>query len=124
MESPNNPFMDKRKYVRLSETLIVRCARLTLPPNPVPAEPHWLASTVDVSEGGVLIRTSERLRLGEGLEILFEGDKGSEPFKLMGNVVRYHAVMYDKIYYVPIAFAKMTDAAQEKLRAHINRHKH
>lgn len=124
MESENKPFMDKRKYVRLSETLIVRCARLTLPPDPVPSEASWLASTVDVSEGGVLIRTSEKLRLGEGLEIVFEGGKGEEPLKLQGNVVRYHAVMYDKIYYVPVAFSIMSASVRDRLRAHINRYKH
>lgn len=111
------PFMDRRKYTRLAQTLVVRCARLTLPPSQVPAEPHWMASTVDVSEGGVLLRSPERLRLGEGIEILFELDRGEPPLKLVGNVVRYHTVMYDKIYYVPIAFTGLDASSRDKIRS-------
>lgn len=121
MDPQQSPFMDRRKYFRLTDMLIIRCARLSMPPNPVPVETHWLASTVDISEGGVLLRSPERLRLGEGVEILFEFEKNAPPVRIAGNVVRYHAVMYDKIFYVPIAFAKMDAATQDKLQAYIAR---
>lgn len=121
MEPEKIPFMDRRKYTRLSDTLIVRCARLTLPPNPAPAEAHWMASTIDISEGGVLLRSPERLKLGEGLEILFELDRSGPALKAWGNVVRYHAVMYNKIYYVPVAFTSMEPAVRERLKAYLAR---
>lgn len=119
MDPKDTPFMDRRKYFRLTDTLIIRCARLSMPPALTPIEAHWLASTVDISEGGVLLRSPERLRLGEGLEILFELERNTPPLKIVGNVVRYHTVMYDKIYYVPIAFGRMDAATQERLQAYI-----
>ncbi len=121
MEPKDTPFMDRRKYFRLTETIIIRCARLSMPPALTPIEAHWLASTVDISEGGVLLRSPERLRLGEGLEILFELERNAPPLKIIGNVVRYHAVMYDKIYYVPIAFGRMDPATHDKLMTYINK---
>lgn len=116
MEPDKTPFMDRRKYTRLARTVAVRCARLSLPPNPAPSEKHWMASTVDISEGGVLLRSSERLRLGEGLDILFELESSGEPVHVTGNVVRYHVVMYDKIYYVPIAFTSISADARKRLQ--------
>jgi hypothetical protein len=92
-----------------------------MPPALTPIENHWLASTVDISEGGLLLRSPERLRLGEGLEILIEFEKGVPELKLIGNVVRYHAVMYDKIYYVPVAFGRMDAATLERLQTYITR---
>ncbi len=122
MEPEKTPFMDRRKYIRLTDTLIVRCARLSLPPALTPIEAHWMASTIDVSEGGVLLRSPERLKLGEGIEILFELDRTNPPIKVQANVVRYHAVMYDKIYYVPAAFTAMNPADRDRLKAYLSRH--
>ena len=121
MEPEKTPFMDRRKYTRLAKTLVVRCARLSLPPNPAPAESHWLASTVDISEGGVLLRSPERLRLGEGLEILFELEPSKPPVQVNGNVVRYHVVMYDKIYYVPIAYTSISPEARKRIQDYAER---
>lgn len=121
MEPEKTPFMDRRKYIRLARTLLVRCARLSLPPNPAPMEKHWMASTVDISEGGVLLRSPERLRLGEGLEILFELEPTQPPVQVNGNVVRYHMVMYDKIYYVPIAYTSISAEARKRIQNYAER---
>ena len=122
MEPEKNPFLNRRKYTRLNQTLVVRCARLLLPPKTGLAEQHWVASTVDISEGGVLLRTPERLRLGEGIEMLFELDPPDAPTRVTGNVVRYHTVMYDKIYYVPIAFTSISIVARERLQTYAKQH--
>jgi hypothetical protein len=59
--------------------------------------------------------------LGEALQIILELERNSKPLTITAFTVRYHAVMYDKIFYVPLAFDTIDAPTRDRIRTFVER---
>jgi len=71
------------------------------------------AATIDISGSGTLIGSSSYYALGTEFDIFMQLD--NKDYRLSGRVVRVDKKFVKNIYYLGIAFTKMTSDAQQNL---------
>ena len=109
---------EKRKYTRLSKTLLVYY-RLIGAENTDKffAENEQVGSTVDFSAGGMLLRTTLHIPAGRLIEIKFQPSIIDRELTIKAVVLNHKETAYDGLFYIPLEFRSMTDEDKASLES-------
>ncbi len=80
-----------------------------------------LAQTENLSESGVLIRTSGQLPVGSKVDLELSLPEGSDPVRVSGKVVRHAETGSDGILRMGIVFDRLTTEAAQRLHEYLER---
>ena len=101
---------DRRLYarVRLSDPVHARSM--------IDAERDWRLLSLDVSDGGMQLLSSEPIAVGARLLCELEADPGSEPIRVVGRIARCEAIDFHARYNLGVEFVEVGHAERERLR--------
>ena len=78
---------------------------------------RWLWQAHDISEGGMLLRTSERPAIGTRVEAELHLPDAEDPAKVTATVVRHAVAGIDGADGLGLSFGKLEDTARHRLQA-------
>ncbi|MBF0254224.1 MAG: PilZ domain-containing protein [Candidatus Omnitrophica bacterium] len=105
-----------RRHPRSYETILIRYRRID-PQNDLGdfAENECVASTVNFSASGMLIRTSEKFTVKTLLDIRFKLRPDGHEIHQLAQVVRYEPAPFSGLHYAGLLFTSLSDADKAEI---------
>ena len=95
---------EKRKFVRLKKTVLVYY-QMADPDNiKSPLEVEHVASSLDLSASGMMLRTTQNIPLESLIHVKFQPSIIGRELTLLAKVLRHEETQYEGIIYIPIEF--------------------
>jgi len=110
---------ENRKYHRIKRTLVVHFSVVKSKINTAALEDEHVGSTVNISAGGMLLRTAISLPADTRVEVHFKVSDQHGEVSLMGKVLRHVPSIFSGLCYLPIEFTSITLEQRQRIESFI-----